>query len=295
MSKKLLDLTFEILSLHSNLNWDGVYFNFFECAYKSGEKDLARQIFYFIVLESFRTRERWMIEELSGEEYDISVALKDLGLHDFALKALVEIPQKEKNKGKRWWLRHSHQLPSNHSLCACCHKYVLTCDEIQKFPLENEDSYIREIFARALTQKDRDKRNFLLERLLNEYVDKGPDLTLLFELWVIAEKSGAHFEPLCLITSMGETILEERYFKCFLTIINFRHKEHDSMIEDVMDLFLDKGRFNLAFFLGAKLSSAKRRLEAAFYLTLRRIQERGSNDQEINFLKEVYLATLHTL
>jgi hypothetical protein len=291
MKEKIINLVFETMSSHPDVNWNELYLMLFKRAYIEGDKELATQAFYKIIVEAIRTKNTWALDELVEQEENLP-AMDDLKLMLFAKNTIKEIPPKyhhleyEFEKSPKFEFREGSQ----YSLCACCHDYVLTCDEIQNFPLINEESYIREKFQTAFSQNKIHKRYFIIDRLLNEYSDKAPDLSLLFELWIVAEKNGIHVEPLRFIDKPEEIILEEIHFKSFLRIVNFRHHEHDSMIDDVVELLLERRRYELAYYLNAKLSSPYVRLFKAIGSVL---SVEGDEHNMIIFLNKVVQSVQH--
>lgn len=299
MKEKIVDVVFETLSSYPDVDWQELYLALLERAYKEGNKELATQAFYKMVMEAIRTNNTWAIKELTtGEDY--IQATKELNLYLFGLDAIKIIPPKKskftadkyydqelnfKQSSFKYQFRDGSQY-----LCACCHDFVLTCNEIQNFPLKNEEIYIREKFKLALSQSKLHKRHFIIDRLLNEYADKNPDYSLLFELWIMAEKSGIRVDPLRFADIAEEIIINKKRFNSFLTIARFRHHKHDSIIDDVSDLLLTRKKYDLAYFLNAKLSSPYVRLFMAVGSVLK------IEDDEVNmiiFLKKVVQSVRH--
>ena len=302
MTEKLVYVAYETLAAYPQITWAESYYMLFQRAYKDGEKELAKQIFYKIVIEAIRTTDSWILEECTTVDTEMLLALEELGLYDHALELLRNISKKMCRKTPRKYLdrqwefkRYSPKRQFRgklYDLCACCHDYVLTCDEIQNFPLKYEESYIRATFEHAFTQKELHKKYFLLERLVEEYVAKNPIFSLLFDLWVMAEKAGAHFEPLGFLSQIDEEIFRPAYWNEFRTIINFRHKEHDSMIGDAIALLLKRGKYEMALFLNAKLSSPRVRVFDAVCAAL---NNEGDEEKEMLFLQRVGEAVKHEI
>lgn len=299
MAEKIIEITFKTMSSYPDVDWQELYLALFVRAHKEENKELATQAFYKMVIEAIRTNSTWAIRELTTDE-DYVLIMKELSLYSFGLDTIKVIPPKiskyvhEKYYEKEWEFNQNsfkYQFrDGSQYLCACCHDFVLTCDEIQNFPLINEEGYIREKFKVALEQSKLRKRYFIIDRLLKEYANKKPDFSLLFELWIMAEKSGIHIDPLRFVGEAEELILEKEHFYNFLTVAKFRHREHDSIIDDVSELLLIRKKYDLAYYLNAKLSSPYVRLFKAIGSVLR-IEE--DEDNMIIFLKKVIESVSH--
>lgn len=299
MDHKIINLIFETLNSYPDVEWQELYLMLFNRAYKEGNKAVATQSFYKIVMEAIRTTGTWAIQELTTDDEYIQ-ATKELNLYQFGLDVIKVIPPKQYKKipskyhDQKWNFKQNsfrYQFRGkSHYLSACSNDFVLTCDEIQNFPLINEESYIREKFILALEQNEIHKRYFLIDRLLNEYAGRNPDFSLLFELWIMGEKSGIHIWPLIFVDNAEELILVEKYFNSFLTIVKFRHRKHDSIIDDVSELFLIRKKYDLAYYLNAKLSTPYVRLFKAVGAVL---SIEGDEEKLICFLKKVVASVRH--
>jgi len=275
MKRAVTNEAFRILSSYPDTNWQDCLYVLFSNACEVNDDVLVRDVFFSIVIETIRTHEKWMIEELTDlkNEDKPYLNLKRLGLYQFGMNILKTIPQKKSPGGaplkyveqeysfkKSFWAQF--RKTSHYDLCACCHEFVLTRAEIQNFPLQNDESYIRECFEKAFGQKELHKRKFVLDYMLSNYSETNPKILLLLELWEKTEASGAHIEPVsCHIPA--EVFLDRKYFKSFVSIINFRDHEHDSLIDDLVLILLEKNRQSLALFLNAKLSTPKERIFSA--------------------------------
>lgn len=174
---KLCFVAFEILKSYPNINWEEAYVHLFEKAIKQGEKDLAIQVYYQIIAETIRTNNTSVLEELTNNKSKNYPALIDLNLYDFSIDLLRVIvrPTNRKRVPRKYMhdkFEFKHHSPkfqyreNAHILCVCCHEFVLTCDEIQNFPLEDDEIHIRETFKKALAQKELHKKRFLLEEFM---------------------------------------------------------------------------------------------------------------------------------
>jgi len=293
---------FRVLSSYPEINWQDCLYLLFEKASEINDDFLARDVFFSIVIETIRTHEKWIIEELSDlkNEDKPYLNLKRLGLYQFGMNILKTLPQKNRPGGaplkyfeqeynfkKSFWAQFRET--SHYDLCACCHEFVLTCEEIQKFPIKNDDGYIRECFDKAMGQKELHKRKFLVDYLLENYSKKNPNIFLLLELWHLSESDGIHTESVSYNIS-PDVFLDEKYFKKFLSIINFRSPEHDSLIDDLTLILLEKNKQSLALFLSAKLSLPKKRIFSAIFNVL---NKRDSTINDLHFLQRVSESVRH--
>lgn len=268
MKKKIVQEVFDILTSYPAINWQDCYYALFEISMSTDDKNLTTQIFYQITLEAIRTKNKWILEEFIDKEGRFYPALLELDLYKFATDLIREIPKKRYNTTPHNYIDQELEFdksfmfqfrPASYILCACCFEFDLTCEEIQEFPLVNEESYIRETFGRALKQKEIHKRHFVLDRILKGYLERGPCFSLLLELWLETERSGIHIDP-GINDEHIEELLKPKYFKIFLQIINFRHRNHDSLIDDIIILLQERGKHGLALYLNAKISTPKNRI-----------------------------------
>lgn len=231
--------------------------------------------------------------------------MKKLNLYSLANDLIKTIPQEKTKRIKdkyfdqilsfeRSNLKFQFREGNQHRLCACCHNFVLTCEEIQNFPLINEDKYIREKFRTAMTQPQYHKRVFIIDYLLDELAKRNPDFSLYFELWLTAEYAGIHLSPNRFIDLIGDQILKKYYFNSFLSIINLRHPEHDNFIDDVIELLLRNKKYQMAYYLNTKISSPYLRL---FYTVASMLNTDGTYTRDdksrITFLDKVLASIRH--
>ncbi|MDD4976818.1 MAG: hypothetical protein PHY93_20855 [Bacteriovorax sp.] len=302
MNEKIVNIAFEILSSYPDVIWERLYLSLFESATREGNKKIAVKSFYKMIFEAVKTENTWAIEKLITEK-DYLAAIDDLGLYLIAERAFVTIPNEPPRGIPQKYLDQDFNFRDDfkfqfrdgnqHSLCACCCDFVLTCEEIQHFPLVNDENYIREKFALALNQDKIHKRIFIIDYLITRYAQKNPDWSLLFELWIMAEKSGIHIGLYDLDKQLADRAFEQKYFKDFLTIINFRHHEHDHMVDGAVELFLKRKRYDLAFYLNGKISTPSTRLRSAMDTVLNFNNEDFDENNMGIFLRKVSLSVKH--
>lgn len=304
MHKSIEEISFDAISLYPECNWNEILLLIFERACSNDNYSLAKKIYKKIEIEAIRTNNPWIFKLFIENEIYHEDLRKIEVLNHAEIMAMDIFLSKSKaldRKYKKMQIEFKISNPmfqfrsrSQLKLCACCHDYVLSCDEIQNFPLINNTEYIKSKFYTALSQPEKHKRTFLITRLLEEYSEKNPDEILFFKLWIEAEEFGTHVSPNTFIELLGEKILDKCYFKSLLTIINFRHPVHDNFIDDVIELLLIKKNYQMAYYLNAKLSSPYFRL---FYTvgSMLNSDDHYARDNEtmINLLDQVLASIRH--
>lgn len=266
------------------------YLSLFQRAKNESDHQLAIQIFYKIVYFSVKSKNNWVIKSLIEDELDY---LNFLNLNFLAIDAIKLTPEKitkrinDKYLFQKYNFQNSNEFQfrkkSRYQLCACCHDFVLTCEEIQNFPLKNTSSYICEKFYLALTQPETHKRAFLVSRILEEYGDKliskvDSDYTLLLFLWTRASKLGIHCSPIISLNEVNDNFLSSNNLKKILQIINTRNHEIDPLLDDLIEHFIKNDHFSMAYYLSLRFSSPFSRLQ---YSLLTSINYNGKNDVQI--------------
>lgn len=304
MHKSIEEISFDAISLYPECNWNEILLLIFERACSNDNYSLSKKVYNKMEIEAIRTNNPWIFKLFIEDEIYHEDLRKIEVLNHAEIMAKDIFLSKSKaldRKYKKMQIEFKISNPmfqfrsrSQFKLCACCHDYVLSCDEIQNFPLINNTEYIKNKFYKAISQPEKHKRTFLITRLLEEYAEKNPDELLFFKLWIEAEKYGIHVSPNTFIDFLGEKIFDKYYFKLFLTIINFRHPEHDNFIDDVIELCLKKKNYQMAYYLNAKLSSPYLRL---FYSVGSILQIEFNNLENakamINYLDKVITSIRH--
>lgn len=304
MYKSIEEISFDAISLYPEYNWNELLLLLFERACSKGNYLLAEKVYKKIEIEAIRTNNPWIFKLLIEDEIYHEDLRKLEVLNHAEIMAKDIFLQRSKaldHKYKKMQIEFKISNPmfqfrsqSQFKLCACCHDYALNCEEIQNFPLVNNEEYILSKFHLALNEPEIHKRQFLVTRLLEEYSEKNPDELLFLKIWVEAEKSGIHVSPNSFIDLLGERIFDKCYFKSLLKIINYRHPEHDNFIDDIIELLLKRNKLQMAYYLNAKLSSPYMRL---FYTIGSLLQIESDNLENakamINYLDKVITSIRH--
>lgn len=304
MYKSIEEISIDAISLYPEYNWNELLLLLFERTCSKGNYLLAEKVYKKIEIEAIRTNNPWIFklfieDEIYHEDLRKLEVLNhsEIMAKDIIFSSAKKIEDKyidKKIQFKNLSQKFQFRTRSQFKLCACCHDYLLTCNEIQNFPLQNNEEYILTKFHLALKQPEIHKRQFLVTRLLEEYSDKNPDELLFLKIWVEAEKSGIHVSPNSFIELLGERIFDKCYFKSLLKIINYRHPEHDNFIDDIIELLLKRNKLQMAYYLNAKLSSPYMRL---FYTIGSLLQIEYNNLENakamINYLDKVITSIRH--
>jgi hypothetical protein len=302
--QSIVKQAYNIMSLYPDVDWNELYIALFKRSYEEGNKDFAVQVFYRNITEAIRTKDNWELDGLVKDE-KYNPILSELKLLDFSKDVIKVTPKKSHSKiyqkeadntiNFQRNFMFQFRVGSEHHLCSCCHNYVLTCDEIQQFPLIDEEKYIREKFHLALSQDLAHKRKFMIESLLSSYAGNlikngATDYSLFFELWIIAEKSGIHASPFHIIDNLPETFFIDNNFQSFLQIIRFRNYRHNDFIDELIEYYLKRENLSMAIYLNAKLSTPFCRL---FYTLQVVLNSEGQEQLMCEYLQRVVASVKH--
>lgn len=304
MYKSIEEISFDAISLYPEYNWNELLLLLFERTCCKGNYPLAEKTYRKIEIEAIRTKNPWIFklfieDEIYHEDLRKLEVLNhsEIMAKDIIFSSAKKIDDKyidKKIQFKNLSPRFQFRTRSQFKLCACCHDYALNCEEIQNFPLVNNEEYILSKFHLALNEPEIHKRKFLVTRLLEEYSEKNPDELLFLKIWVEAEKSGIHVSPNSFIDLLGERIFDKCYFKSLLKIINYRHPEHDNFIDDIIELLLKRNKLRMAYYLNVKLSSPYMRLFYTINSILQSDEFHTKNTKElINYLDNVLSSIRH--
>lgn len=228
-------------------------------------KDMTIRVLHCLVLESIRNDEPWMLNELLSDKENFC-ALEYYKLTKFLERTLELVNVRKKKKQQR------RRISSNcvkKTLCLCCHDYVLDRDVIYRFPENNTKEHLWTRIKSAMMQKEREKREFLLTQMLQQYFDNYGISRTFIKVWVFLEASHIHIDLYQLSDRDDlEFVLLPDNIKQTIHILSTRSSNHDSLIDDLMLLLLEKRKHGLAFYIGAKTSVSMKRLFYTFWNVL---------------------------
>jgi len=159
------------------------------------------------------------------------------------------------------------------------------------FQIKNCKDYIASTFKRAYEEKDLKKRNFLIERLLQELYDKNGPSPQFYKLW--EEAIGHEISVDIMFINLGpDDIFDKNRFKIFMKAFSKRDKRNDHIIDDMVQLLLEHQKWDLAYYVLCKVSSPYMRI---FYASWNITTNKKNTEKELMFLRRVYAGVRHEL
>lgn len=287
------------------------YLEFFDKALQHNDEKLLSNLTSTIYNFSKRQKCSWLLDDLLTDEENSNIIRKFSHLEKYKdllaeLNTIDSIKRKkESDKGEdKWFDKHVNRLTGAEqikfsmresesiSTCACCHPYLLTCEEIQMFPLEKSTEYIIKTFNIALKEKLPHKKRFVIRHLLDNLLDQNFDLDLIFELWLIAEKNGvAYGGHWAFDMAVNKHILlSKEYIKKLSDLFNFKNETHDNFIDDYVRLLINEEMYDLACYFSAKITNPINRL---YDISLALLNDEGNEEKKIKLFLKVYQAIHH--
>jgi hypothetical protein len=247
LHQELYHEIYHFLSRYTHWDWDENFYTLFRSCVRSGEDDLAIKVYWKLVEACKKTQNAWVFKEIKDDYPDCVATLKRYNLWTDTLSLIDDVDSRPKvyeNKETR---------RSRYDYCLCCYRYVVGRSDIEDALEQATETSLHSIIDRALGERDFYKRWFLVYRILFYFSEMKLEQNLIIDLWYKAEKAGVRFDPV--FFDFPPSLYYESEFKeICLRIFNYTHKEHDGVLDDIIDELIAQSRYNEALYWLKKLS-----------------------------------------
>lgn len=306
MDYNLRKLTYNILIKYPDLEWIECYDLLLRRCVIDNDTDLAKKVFADVIAATTREKNTWLVEECLIpnhvlfpflERYQLLELtrrmIQELDLTIQSQNGLKEYRDEYLEQGLEFDKSFMAQFRNRRGLfCICCHKYVLTCQELENFPHHHNEEYIRTTFSKALTEPHINKRTFITEYMVSKLIERDYPLDLILDLWFQAECHGSNLDISLRFTDsfLADLLTNQDHLRQLIRILSFRDSSHDRLIRRIVRIHLRKGFYSRALYFSSKIASPYKRL---FYAIQDSLNNKSNEEKETWFLERVYRSLRH--